>query len=132
MHFSLKYQLQTDSVRLFTEHSPHKRMRFTAPWLHIHINISLISTCLIQHLRTDVDAALQKLAVFSKQRRSKFVKEFTEVLTEIMRMLYNIWFMDECHFWMNGHVNKQTMCLWCDENPYKIEKAQLHPEKFTV
>ncbi len=47
-YFSLKYRLQTDSVRLFKECSPHKRMLFTSPRLHIHINISLISTCLIR------------------------------------------------------------------------------------
>ncbi len=47
-----------DSVQLFTEHFLHKRMLFAAPRLHVHINISLISACLIQHSRTDVNAAL--------------------------------------------------------------------------
>ncbi len=56
-YFPLKYRLQTDSIRLFTERSPHKRMLFTAPWIHVHINISLNFASLIRHLRTDVDAA---------------------------------------------------------------------------
>ncbi len=34
-------------------------MLYTALRLHVHINISLISACLIRHLRTDVDAVLQ-------------------------------------------------------------------------
>ncbi len=37
MYFSLKYQLQTDSVRLFAKHTPHKRMKVNAVCLHIHI-----------------------------------------------------------------------------------------------
>ncbi len=57
-YFSLKYRLQTDSIRLFTEYSPHKQMLFAALRLHDHINISLIFACLIRHLRTDVDTAL--------------------------------------------------------------------------
>ncbi len=55
---SLKYRLQTDSIWLFTKRSPHKQMLFAAPRLHIHINISPISACLIWHSRTDVDIAL--------------------------------------------------------------------------
>ncbi len=39
-------------------------MLFAAPWLHVHINISLISTCLIQYLCTDVDAALDFLCQY--------------------------------------------------------------------
>ncbi len=44
-------------VRLFTEHSPHKRMLFVAPRLHVHTKIFLIFTSLVRHLHTDVDAA---------------------------------------------------------------------------
>ncbi len=58
MYFSLKYQFQTDSIWLFIEHSPQKRIMFAAPRLHVHINISLIPSCLIRRSCTDVDAAL--------------------------------------------------------------------------
>ncbi len=36
-YFSLKYQLQTDSVRLLAKHTPHKRMKANAVRLHVHI-----------------------------------------------------------------------------------------------
>ncbi len=49
-----------------------------------------------------------------------------------LRMIYNIWFMDEYYFWMNGYTNKQNMQLSFDENLYGIEQAQLHPKKFTM
>ncbi len=45
----LKYWLQMDRVRLFTEHSLFKQMLFAAPRLRVHINISLIFACLIRH-----------------------------------------------------------------------------------
>ncbi len=32
-------------------------MLFAAPWLHVHINISLISAYLIRHSHTDVEVA---------------------------------------------------------------------------
>ncbi len=47
-YFSLKYQLQTGNIRLFTEHSPHKQMQFAAPRLLVYINIFLISACLVR------------------------------------------------------------------------------------
>ncbi len=36
-YFFLKYQLQTNSVWLFTEHLPQKWMMFSAPRLQVHI-----------------------------------------------------------------------------------------------
>ncbi len=48
MYFSLKYRLQMDSVWMFTECSPYKRILFATPRLHIRINISIISICLIR------------------------------------------------------------------------------------
>ncbi len=75
---------------------------------------------------------LQKLTVFSQQRRLAFAEEFSAVLTARPRMLFNIWFSDECHFRMNRYVNKQNMRLWCDENPIEIEEAHIHPKKVMV
>ncbi len=61
MYFPLKYRLQTDSVRLFTECLPHKQMLFTATRLHVNIDISLNSTCLIWRSRTDLDVAFHSV-----------------------------------------------------------------------
>ncbi len=36
-YFSLKYRLQTDSVRPFAKYTPHKRMKANAVLLHVHI-----------------------------------------------------------------------------------------------
>ncbi len=75
---------------------------------------------------------LQKLMVFDKQRWLKFMKKFTEVLIEKLKILYYIRFLDECHFWINEYMNEQKMCLWCDENLCEIDKAQLHSKKLIL
>jgi hypothetical protein len=75
---------------------------------------------------------LQQLTELNKENRLKFAVEFTEVLSERPRLLNDIWFTDECHFWMNGYVNKQNTRLWSDSNPFAVEETQLHPQKITV
>ncbi len=37
-----------DSIHWFTKHSPQERMLFAPPRLRVHINISVISACLIR------------------------------------------------------------------------------------
>ncbi len=48
--FFFEVPTQMESIQLFTKCPPHKRILFAAPWLHVHINISLIPMCLI-HIR---------------------------------------------------------------------------------
>ncbi len=57
-NFSLKYRLHTDSVRLFTEHTPHKRMKANAVHLQVHIMCFACVFAFVSHSRTDVDSAL--------------------------------------------------------------------------
>ncbi len=57
-YFSLKYRLQTDSVRLFAEHTPHKRMKANAVRLHVHILRFACVFAFVSHSHTDVDATL--------------------------------------------------------------------------
>ncbi len=75
---------------------------------------------------------MQKFRAFNKANHLQFAEEFGAQLAEKPSMLNEIWFTDECHFWLNGFVNKQNMRLWSDENPHAIHEAQLHPEKITV
>ncbi len=56
-YFSLKYRLQMDSVRLFAEHTPHKRMKTNAVRQHIHIIHSACVFVFVLHSCTNVDAA---------------------------------------------------------------------------
>ncbi len=74
----------------------------------------------------------QKLILYSKERWLNFTLDFTAALALKTSMLNNIWFTDECHFWLNGHVNEQNMWLWAENDPYKIEEVPLHLAKMTV
>ncbi len=56
-YFSLKYRLQTDSVRLFAEDTPHMRMKMNAVRLHVHITHFACVFTFVSHSCTDVDVA---------------------------------------------------------------------------
>ena len=43
-----------------------------------------------------------------------------------------IWFCDEAHFWLTGHVNKQNHRFWGSENPRIFETTSLKPQRTTV
>ncbi len=86
-YFSLKYRLQTDSIRLFIKHSLHKQMLFSALRLHVHINISLIFTHLIWYSRTHVYAALHT-------RETLSTPSFVSRLSVTNKHLEGVWGVD--------------------------------------
>ncbi len=47
-----------DSIRLFAEHTPHKRMKENAVRLHVHIMHFACIFTFVSHSHTVVDAAL--------------------------------------------------------------------------
>ncbi len=51
---------------------------------------------------------LQTFTPFSKQRRLAFVENLCVCLADHPSALPHIWFSDEAHFWLSGHVNKQN------------------------
>ncbi|CAH2108547.1 unnamed protein product [Euphydryas editha] len=48
------------------------------------------------------------------------------------RNFNNIFFSDEAHFHINGHVNKQNCRYWSSENPKTKHQRPLHSPKVTV
>ena len=50
-------------------------------------------------------------------------------LEENPELLWNLFFSDEAHFYLNGEVNRQDFRLWSDENPHWFAEEPLHPEK---
>ena len=70
----------------------------------------------------------QKLTAPDKQKRVKMAKWFNEHPT----VLNKLWFSDEAHFWLSGHVNSRNSVQWGTEKPDEVLTAPLHPEKVTV
>ncbi len=68
---------------------------------------------------------LHTLTLFSKQRRLAFAVNFRAYLADHPSALPHIWFSDEAHFWLSGHVNKQNCRIWSEENPCAFKTTEL-------
>jgi len=64
--------------------------------------------------------------------RKKFAQKMINAIDNCSTMLKNMWFSDEAHFYLTGHVNKQNMRLWAQSNPNYTMETPLHPQKITV
>ncbi len=70
--------------------------------------LGILKTTTYHILREDIGLfpykvhVVQKLSAFSKAIRLQFAKEFGVQLAEKPSMLNEIWFTNECHFWLNG------------------------------
>lgn len=74
----------------------------------------------------------QQLTAFDMQRRVEFADRMLGMMSDGSIRTERIWFSDEAHFWLNGHVNKQNHHFWARENPHIFETTTLKPEKLTV
>ncbi len=105
---------------------------------HLAQQLGVSKTTTYRILRGDIGLfpykvhVVQKLSAIDKAKCLQFAEEFGTQLAEKPSMLDEIWFTDECYFWLNGFANKQNMRLWSDENRYAIHEAQLHHEKITI
>jgi transposase/AraC-like DNA-binding protein len=74
----------------------------------------------------------QRLSDYDKRRRLDFANAVLILIDEGKLDVNKIWFSDECHFWLDGYVNKQNYRFWAKENPYISRTTPLHPKKLTV
>ena len=75
---------------------------------------------------------VQLLPANSKERRLAFANNMLAHFESNELAPTDIIFSDECHFWLNGFVNKQNYRHWETENPRLTEVNPLHPLKLTV
>ena len=61
-----------------------------------------------------------------------FCNWVSEQIEQKPLFLNNIWFSEEAHFHLSGHVNKQNMRFWGSENPHEIVEKPLKVEKCTA
>ena len=55
-----------------------------------------------------------------------------EVIEKDPNYLDNLWFSDESHFTVDGHVNKQNWRIWGSEKPTEVIEKTANPMKVTV
>jgi len=58
--------------------------------------------------------------------------QFANEMLERFASFNNIFFSDEAHFHLNGHVNRQNCRYWSDTNPKLKHQKPLHSPKVTV
>ena len=75
---------------------------------------------------------MQSLSLEDQVERLDFCQWASRVLEENGNAFSNVWFSDECHFLLSGHVNKQNMRFWASEQPHEFTERPLHSEKVTV
>ena len=76
----------------------------------------------IRHSLTEHDCA----------SRLTFAQWMVELLDATPDLLGRIWFSDESHFHLDGHVNKQNCRFWGSQKPDEVLECPLHSAKVTV
>ena len=74
----------------------------------------------------------QELADFDMERRHEFAMHMIDMILNRSIETKRIWFSDEAHFWLTGHVNKQNYRFWGRENPRIFETTTMKPQRITV
>lgn len=74
----------------------------------------------------------QELTQYDMDRRDQFAFRMKRWIDRNKLDPNKVWFSDECHFWLNGYVNKQNHRFWASENPRIIQTTRMKPERVTV
>lgn len=100
------------------------------------LNISRSS--LQRIMSTDIDLFPYKIQVYQPISPNASIKRL-EFANRMITMKESgeidfgkIWFSDECHFQLEGYVNKQNYRFWGTENPHVQIIKPLHPKRVTV
>ena len=74
----------------------------------------------------------QTLSDGDKEGRKMFSSWLVEMCRQSENCLDNIWFSDEAHFYLDGHVSPQNCRFWAAESPDLVKEKPLHSPKVTV
>ena len=75
---------------------------------------------------------MQSLSITDQVERQTFCNWATDVAENYADAFQDVWFSDESHFLLSGHVCKQNMRFWASEQPHCYAEKPLHSEKVTV
>ena len=74
----------------------------------------------------------QKLTDAGKEKRVTMCEWFCNVLENDENFLENVWFSDEAHFLLSGHVNSKNNIFWGSKVPEEVLQRPLHSVKCTA
>ena len=75
---------------------------------------------------------MQSLSITAQVERLTFCRWASDVVENYADAFQDVWFSDESHFLLSGHVCKQNMRFWASEQPHCFAEKPLHSEKVTV
>ena len=73
-----------------------------------------------------------KLTPRDKRQRVDMCRWFSAKIEENAQFLDNVWFSDETHFFLSGHVNSHNSVYWGTKPPEKVLEKPLHSSKVTA
>ena len=65
-------------------------------------------------------------------KRVEMCHWFGSKIEENRDFLQNVWFSDEAHFSLSGHVNNKNSVFWGSQAPHKVLQRSLHSVKCTA
>jgi len=74
----------------------------------------------------------QRLSNANAQDRIAACRWFVERCEQDASFLERIWFSDEAHFFLNGHVNKKNCIFWGSSKPDEVFETNVHDLKVTA
>jgi inhibitor of nuclear factor kappa-B kinase subunit alpha len=75
---------------------------------------------------------MQSLNITDQVERLSFCNWASDVIDTYADAFNDVWFSDESHFLLSGHVCKQNMRFWANEQRHQIAEMPLHSDKVTV
>ena len=133
---SLKFKQRTDqniqrveeSVRI----SPKASIRRRSAQLNIPRESLRCILKLDLKLKPYVIQVHQRLTPLHAQQRIQMCNWFLQEIEQNPNFLENIWFSDEAHFYLNGHVNNKNFVFWGSQKPDEVYEKGLHDKKVTA
>jgi inhibitor of nuclear factor kappa-B kinase subunit alpha len=120
------------TLRVMLMNSPEKSVRRSSS------ETGIPRTCIHDILKKDLKLfpykiqIMQKLSITDQVQRLDFCRWAADVADTYADAFKDVWFTDESHFLLSGHVCKQNMRFWADEQPHCFTERPLHSEKLTV
>ena len=74
----------------------------------------------------------QELSEQGSVRWLRFCNEFLDLVKNNSDIVNALLLLDEAHFHVSGHVNKQNCHYWAPNNPHELHHHPLHSAKVTV
>lgn len=129
---SVRSEENISSLQTTFENSPKKSLRRTSS------ETGLSRSSIHNIVRKDLKLypykiqIMHSLSITDQVQRLDFCRWATDVADHYGDAFRNVWFTDESHFLLSGHVCKQNMRFWAEEQPHCHTERPLHSEKLTV